>query len=55
VLVKNAETSFFQDEKTDSLIFTMCDVIEGKKSRMVKSATPVLLEFKTHIGYETLT
>jgi len=50
VLVKNADSSFFSDPAADSLILTMCDVIEGKKSRMVKSATPVLLEFKNHIG-----
>lgn len=50
VLVKYADASFFTDPTADSLIIAMCDVIEGKKSRMVKSATPVLLEFKTHIG-----
>ena len=47
VLVKNAHPSFFTDPSSEKLILTMCDVIEGKKSRMVKSATPVLLEFKT--------
>lgn len=28
----------------------MCLVVEGKKTRMVKSAGPVLLEFKAQIG-----
>ncbi len=46
VLVKNADASFFTNPDSDSLIVAMCDVIEGKKSRMVKNATPVLLEFK---------
>ena len=55
VLVRNADSSFFKDQAADSLILAMCDVIEGKKSRMVKSATPVLLEFKTQIGLEALT
>lgn len=55
VLVRNADTNFFTNPTSDILILTMCDVIEGKKTRMVKSATPVLLEFKSQLGQETLT
>lgn len=33
----------------------MCEIIEGKKSRMVKNAVPVLQEVKSHIGADQLT
>lgn len=46
ILVRCSDKSFFNDPSSDCLILTMCDIIEGKKSRMVKNATPVLLEFK---------
>lgn len=38
----------------DSLINAMCLIIEGKKTRMVKKAVPVLLEIRTHLGKEGL-
>ncbi len=54
-LVKNADHKFFEDPISGSLISAMCEIIEGKKSRMVKNAVPVLQEVKSHIGAEKLT
>lgn len=54
MLVKCADSSFFENAKTDSLISAMCLIVEGKKSRMVKNAVPVIQEVKAHIGSEAL-
>jgi hypothetical protein len=32
----------------------MCEIIEGKKSRMVKNAVPVLQGVKKHLGNDEL-
>lgn len=54
LLVKCADKAFFKDPQADSLISAMCLVLEGKKTRMVKNAVPVMQEFKAHIGKEAL-
>lgn len=52
LLVKCADSHFFQN--SDPLINAMCFLIEGKKTRMVKNAVPVLQEIRSHLGKEGL-
>jgi hypothetical protein len=52
VLVKYADSDFFL--AADPLINAMCFLIEGKKTRMVKNAVPVLQEIRHHLGKEGL-
>jgi hypothetical protein len=53
-VIASAERSFFEEPPIDNLILVMCEVIEGKKPRMVKHAGPVLMACKDQLTREVL-
>ena len=54
--VKYVQASFYEEQKETSLliVLTLTKVIESKKLRMVKHATPAMLHIKQTIGEDRL-
>lgn len=54
--VKFIQASYYEEQKESSLhiVMTLTKVIESKKLRMVKHATPAMLHIKQTIGSDRL-